>query len=84
MLSRSEVEHIRQMYPKGTRIRLTEMEGEEKLPCGTEGTVINVDDMGQIHVAWETGSSLALIPELDRFEAISPKVDEGLSMGGLT
>ena len=36
-------------------------------PSGTTGTVEHVDDMGQIH--W-TGSSLALIPNEDRFHII--------------
>lgn len=71
MLDRKEVERIKKMYPKGTPIRLYEMAGESQMPFGTEGKVTGVDDTGQIHVAWETGSSLALNPVLDRFEIIS-------------
>ena len=37
---------------------------------GTVGVVEYVDDEGQIHMRWESGSSLALIPEEDKFEKI--------------
>lgn len=73
MLSKSEVDKIKQKYPKGTPIRLFKMAGEDQLPFGTEGKVKKVDDIGQIHVIWETGGMLALNPELDTFEIISPE-----------
>ncbi len=34
---------------------------------GLKGTVMSVDDIGQIHVNWENGSTLALTEE-DSFE----------------
>lgn len=39
-------------------------------PSGTIGTVTWVDDIGQIHVKWENGSSLALNVKLDSFSKI--------------
>lgn len=72
MLNRKEVDQIKKTYPKGTPIRVYEMAGESQMPSGTEGKVTGVDDTGQIHVAWKTGSSLALNPVMDRFEIISP------------
>lgn len=30
------------------------------LTAGDEGTITHVDDIGQIHVSWDNGSSLAL------------------------
>ena len=46
MLSKSEVDKIKQKYPKGTPIRLFKMAGEDQLPFGTEGKVKKVDDIG--------------------------------------
>lgn len=40
-------------------------------PKGTKIRLIHVDDCGQIHVAWETGSSLALIPDVDQLQIAS-------------
>lgn len=46
------------------------MESEPQMPKGLEGIIDYVDDAPQIHVNWENGSSLALIPEVDKFEII--------------
>ena len=40
-------------------------------PYGTIGKVTKVDDIGTIHVLWETGSTLGLIDGIDQFEVIS-------------
>lgn len=63
-----EVMRLRGMYPQGTKIKLVEMRDIQAPKPGTKGVVSFIDDMGQIHVKWETGSSLALIPGLDKFE----------------
>ena len=55
-----KLKEIREMYPEGTQIVLTEMAGESQMPYGLKGTVKFVDDAGQIHMSWENGSSLAL------------------------
>lgn len=47
------------------------MEGEKTVPPGSKGTVDHVDDMGQIHMRWENGSSLALNVEVDQFDIIT-------------
>ena len=31
----------------------------------------HIDDAGSIHMRWENGSSLALIPEIDSFQTVS-------------
>jgi len=36
------------------------MNGETQMPFGLEGEVTHVDDIGQIHVNWDNGSTLAL------------------------
>lgn len=37
------------------------------MPAGLKGEVFLVDDIGQIHVQWENGSSLALNAQVDQF-----------------
>lgn len=64
---------IRDQYSPGTRIRLTQMDDPyAPIPSGTVGTVDFVDDAGQIHMKWDNGSSLALIPGEDSFSKIAP------------
>lgn len=64
---------IRDQYSPGTRIRLTQMDDPyAPIPSGTEGTVDFVDDAGQIHMKWDSGRSLALIPGEDSFSKIAP------------
>lgn len=41
------------------------------VPTGTVGTVTSVDDVGTVHVAWDNGSRLGLVPDADRWEVIS-------------
>lgn len=69
---RAKIEMLRKRYPKGTRICLDEMNGESQMPAGLKGEVFCVDDAGQIHVKWENGSMLALIPGVDQFHKIDP------------
>lgn len=64
------VNEIREMYPEGTQIVLTEMRGENQMPYGLKGSVKFVDDAGQIHMKWENGSSLALNINEDTFEKV--------------
>jgi Domain of unknown function (DUF4314) len=37
---------------------------------GTRGTVTSVDDLGTIHVAWDGGARLGLIPGVDHWHPI--------------
>ena len=65
------VDAIKEMYPKGTRIELIHMDDPyAPVPLGTKGTVEFVDDMGQISMKWDNGRTLALIPEIDEFKII--------------
>ena len=67
--SKSYLEQLRKQYPKGTKLQLISMRNE-KYPVlpGTVGEVTHIDDAGSIHMRWENGSSLALIPEIDSFQ----------------
>ena len=64
------VDKIREMYPVGTMIMLENMQGEN-LPKGTIGKVKKVDDMGQIQMLWQNGSSLALNVKVDKFKVLN-------------
>lgn len=70
MQSQEQIKKLRKTYPKGTKIRLIFMKGEPQMQNGLTGKVSFVDDAGQIHVNWNSGSNLALLPETDLFEII--------------
>lgn len=80
-MKRTRIEEIKQRYSSGTRIALEMMEEESDMSGGLEGTVICVDDIGDILVEWDNGRSLSLIPGVDRFKIIGqePEPDEGIS-----
>ena len=66
-----DVETIKRQYQPGTRIRLQSMSDPyDPVPSGTEGTVMLVDDIGQIHMKWDNGRTLALVPGEDSFTKI--------------
>lgn len=55
----------------GKRLRLIKIEDQyTDLKPGDEGTVKYVDDIGQLHMKWDKGGTLALIPEIDEYEII--------------
>jgi len=64
-----KVEWLRKQYPEGTLVCLGFMD-EQGMPSGLKGRVDHVDYSGQIHVSWENGRSLALIPGVDSFHKI--------------
>ena len=62
------VNDIKERYPEGTRIVLDYM-GEDPHPIepGTRGTVRHVDDIGTVHVDFDNGRRLGLVPGEDSF-----------------
>ncbi len=59
-------------YPPGTRVELVRMDDPlDPVPAGTRGTVVFVDDLGQIHMNWDNGRTLAIVPQRDRFLKIA-------------
>lgn len=66
----------KEIYNQGDTVILEEMVGEN-LPYGLKGIIRKVDDIGQIHINWENGSSLAIDPKIDKFEII-PKQEKEL------
>ena len=55
------LKHLRTFYKAGTRIELERMDDVQAPPVGTRGTVRGVDDIGNIMVSWDNGSSLSLV-----------------------
>lgn len=67
-----QAEHYKKQYPPGTRIELIEMEDPfAPVPSGTRGTVKSVDDIGQLHMHWDNGRSLAVVPREDSFRKLT-------------
>lgn len=60
-VSKGIIEYLRENFPSGCRVMLDQMEDRQAPPAGTLGTVVHVDDIGTIHVKWDTGSSLGVV-----------------------
>ena len=61
------------MAKKNDRVRLVYTnDPHTRLKPGTEGTVSLVDSMGTVHVKWDDGSRLGMIPGEDVIEVLEP------------
>ena len=67
-MKQDEVKRLRRQYPPGTKIKCND--DCHPVPDGTLGTVQFVDDAGTIHVGWDNGSSLGLVPGEDQFTKV--------------
>ena len=64
-----QVERLKKQYTPGTKIQCIQMDDPyHAVAPGSIGTVDHVDDAGTIHMSWENGSSLGLIPGEDHFK----------------
>lgn len=63
----NNVIRLRKIYPPGTKIQLIMIDDAQAPLSGTIGTVTCVDDIGTIHMKWNNGSSLGLVPDDDEF-----------------
>ena len=69
---RRQAQRYKESYPPGTRVMLLSMEDPwSPVPSGTRGTVDVVDDIGQIHMKWDNGRTLALVPGEDSFRKLT-------------
>ena len=66
-LTKERLQALREAYPAGCRGELVHMDDpyNTTLVPGSQGTVIAVDDIGTIHVAWDCGSSLGVVYGVD-------------------
>ena len=72
MISEDKLNEIKEKYPIGTKVKLTkDMDDKYPILAGTIGTIDYIDSEGQLHMIWENGRTLALIPEVDEFEVIN-------------
>ena len=60
VISKAALEGLRRRYKPGTRVELLRMDDVQAPPIGTKGTVLGVDDIGSIMVAWDNGSGLSV------------------------
>lgn len=59
------------MARRGDRIRLVSIVDDfTRLWPGATGTVSSIDDLGTVHVLWDDGSRLGLVPGVDVWETI--------------
>lgn len=62
---------------KGDRVRLIMMNDPYSDPGeGTTGTVDCIDDIGTVHVLWDSGSRLGLIPGVDFWKVLDISTDD--------
>lgn len=69
---RYRIDQTKQEYPPGTRLELKEMDDPyAPVQPGTRGTVAAVDDMGTIHMKWDNGRTLGVVPGVDQFRKLT-------------
>ncbi|MDW3868686.1 DUF4314 domain-containing protein [Staphylococcus saprophyticus] len=67
-----QIQRLKEHYVDGLRVELISINDDFcNLKKGDKGTITGVDDIGQIHVNWDNGSTLALVYGEDRFIASS-------------
>ena len=67
-----ELTALRERYPAGTRIRLNHMDEPYSLiPPVTTGSVDSIDAAATVHMQWDNGRTLSLIPGEDDFTIIT-------------
>ena len=83
-MTEKQVEMLCKQYPTGTRLCCDGMPDDPRpIEIGTLGTVVGVDDAGQLLMKWDNGRSLSLIPGVDSFhtveqtEELTEDLDEG-------
>ena len=65
------LEYLREVYSSGTRVEFVSMDDPySQLKPGDQGTVIAVDDIGTIHIAWDCGSTLGAVYGEDEIRRI--------------
>lgn len=62
----------------GMRIRMEEMSPDEKNPVdeGLEGTIDKIDGIGTLHVKWDDGRYIGVIPNVDKYTLLPSLEDQ--------
>jgi len=62
----------------GMRIRMEEMGPDEENPVdeGLEGTIDKIDDIGTLHVKWDDGRYIGVIPNVDKYVLLPSLEDQ--------
>ena len=71
VISKAAFEGLRRRYKPGTRVEVLQMDDVQAPPIGTKGTVLGVDDIGSIMVAWDNGSGLSVAYGADLCRVVS-------------
>ena len=75
-MTQKQVEMLRNQYLPGTRICCDGMPDDPRpIESGTLGSVVGVDDAGQIMMKWDNGRTLSLIPGVDSFHTVEQTED---------
>ena len=70
--NRRMAEACRRSYPPGTRIVLPgTTKTLQPVPIGMRGTVKFIDDQSRLHMKWDNGRTLAVIPGEDSFRRLT-------------
>ena len=72
-INREKITELRKKYPCGVKVKLIFMDDPQAPPAGTTGTITGIDDIGDIMVSWNNGSSLNVIPGEDVIKIIQEK-----------
>lgn len=59
------IQTLKSTYPVGSRVQLVKMDDAYAPPIGTCGTVRGVDDIGNLLIKWDNGSSLNVVYGVD-------------------
>ena len=68
--------NIDPLAKKGIRIRMVNMEDKSPVDEGLEGTIEQIDDLGTLHVRWDDGRMLGVIPGFDKYELLPPSEEQ--------
>lgn len=82
LFSPEDVIKVQEKFKPGMRVVLDQMGADPNpIPAGMEGTVVEVDGLGTIHVDWDNGRRLGLLLGVDTYhlslERSDPSRDEG-------
>jgi len=75
--TREEVARVREQYPVGCRVVLERMNDKQAPPIGTKGTVYGVDDIANVMVKWDNGSTLHVAYGEDRCRREKENTENG-------